>query len=175
MRQAASLELIQSFMRAVGQAAQAPARIYFTGGVTAVLLGFRETTIDVDIRFYPDADWLLRLIPTLKETLHINVELAAPPDFIPELPDWEARSIFVSQEGRVSFFHYDLYSQALAKTERGHAQDLADVEEMLARSLIVPRRVLELFEAIDPQLYRYPAIDPASFRRSVEELFAARE
>lgn len=33
-----------------------------------------------------------------------------------------------------------------------------------------PSRLLELFEAIEPELYRYPAVDPAAFRRGVEEL-----
>jgi hypothetical protein len=27
-----------------------------------------------------------------------------------------------------------------------------------------------MFDAIEPQLYRYPAIDPASFRRAVDEI-----
>ena len=33
------------------------------------------------------------------------------------------------------------------------------------------RSALELFEAIEKDLYRFPAIDPASFRRRVEEAF----
>jgi hypothetical protein len=27
------------------------------------------------------------------------------------------------------------------------------------------------FEALEPELFRFPAIDPASFRKAVEELF----
>jgi len=172
MRRVATVELIRRFMSAVGNQAPEWARVYFTGGATAVLLGFRETTIDVDIRFYPDRDWLFRLIAALKESLHLNLELAAPSDFIPELPGWQDRSLFIAQEGPVSFFHYDLYSQALAKAERGHAQDLTDVAEMMARRLIEPGTARELFEAIEPQLYRYPAVDPASFRRAVQKLFS---
>lgn len=33
-----------------------------------------------------------------------------------------------------------------------------------------PSRLLELFQAIEPELYRYPAVDPAAFRQAVEEL-----
>lgn len=33
-----------------------------------------------------DVDSLLREIPGLKEDLGVNIELASPPDFIPELP-----------------------------------------------------------------------------------------
>jgi hypothetical protein len=97
------------------------------------------------------------------------VELASPSDFIPEIPGWQERSRFIEKEGNLSFFHYDFYSQALAKIERGHAQDLEDVGEMIRRSFVEPRRALALFETIEPYLYRYPALDPPSFRRAVEK------
>jgi hypothetical protein len=97
------------------------------------------------------------------------VELASPAHFIPELPGWDERSPFITREGMVSFHHYDLYAQALSKIERGHAQDRQDVTEMLRRGLVDPARLRELFAQIEPKLYRYPAIDPASFRRAVED------
>lgn len=45
--------------------------------------------------------------------------------------------------------------------------DLFDVGEMARRGLIEPERLAELFEAIQPALERYPAIDPPSFREKV--------
>lgn len=39
---------------------------------------------------------------------------------------------------------------------------------MLSQKLVDRERLRALFEAIEPQLYRYPAIDAASFRRAVE-------
>ena len=160
-------------MEALGAAADAPARVYFTGGATAVLLGWRLSTIDVDVKFVPDDDALLRAIPGLKEELQINVELASPADFIPVPAGWEDRSLFVADAGRLSFYHFDLYAQALAKVERSHTQDVGDVREMLTRQLIEARRALEYFERIEPELYRYPAIHGPSFRRAVEETFRA--
>jgi hypothetical protein len=154
-------------MHALGREADGDTRLYFTGGATAVLLGWRPTTIDVDIEIVPESDRILRAVPVLKERLEINVELASPSDFIPEIPGWEDRSLFIEKIERVSFLHYDLYSLALAKIERGHTQDLADVEEMLKRRLVEPERVFDLFDRIEPDLYRYPAIDPASFRKAV--------
>jgi hypothetical protein len=170
MRKIADVERIRNFMRALGPEAESPTRLYFTGGATAVLLGWRSTTIDVDIRIFPESDRLLRAISTLKESLEINVELASPADFIPALPDWENRSIFICQEGELSYFHYDLYAQALAKLERAHTQDLWDIREMMRSNRIDPQRALQLFSQIEPQLYLYPALDPVSFRRSVERL-----
>ncbi|HEY3130624.1 MAG TPA: DUF6036 family nucleotidyltransferase [Acidobacteriota bacterium] len=170
MRQIADSARIWSFMRALSAEVDQDTRLYFTGGATAVLLGWRQSTIDVDIRFIPESDRLFRAIPKLKETLEINVELASPSDFIPELSGWQERSLFISQEGKVCFCHYDLYAQALAKIERGHSQDLSDVREMLRRGLIEPSRVRSFFSSIEPQLYRYPSINPASFKRSLEAI-----
>lgn len=154
-------------MRALGDEASADSRVYLTGGATAVLHGWRNSTIDVDIKIVPDIDSIYRALPRLKERLAINIELAAPSDFIPVPEGWEDRSPFIAREGRVSFHHFDLYAQALAKIERGHAQDTADVRNLLARGLVEGDKLLAYYERIEPQLYRYPAIDPAAFRRAV--------
>jgi hypothetical protein len=154
-----------------GAAAEVPTRVYFTGGATAVLLGWRTSTIDVDIRLEPDSDALFRAIPRIKESLRLNVELASPVDFIPVRPGWQDRSPFIAQEGRASFHHFDHYAQALAKVERGHHQDIEDVREMLVRGLIESAGVWQHFIDIEPDLLRYPAVDPPSFRRSIENIF----
>jgi hypothetical protein len=159
---------IRALARQLGRVASSPVRIYLTGGSTAVLEGWRETTIDVDLRFEPDADELLRALPALKERLGVNIELASPPDFIPEVPGWRERSPLVFREGGVDVHHFDLYSQALSKIERGFEQDLADVRTMIARGLVEPQRLRKFYEAIEPELYRYPAIDPPAFRRKVD-------
>ncbi len=51
--------------------------------------------------------------------------------------------------------------------------DMQDVREMIRRGLVDPRKALELFRGIEPELYRYPAVDPASLRKSVEAAFDA--
>jgi len=171
VRELADLERIRRFMRALGAEADGESRVYFTGGATAVLLGWRLMTIDVDIAIMPERDRLFRAIARLKNELHINVEMASPADFIPVKPGWEARSPFVAREGRLSFHHFDLYAQALAKVERGHSQDIADVRQMVERGLVVPAAAHEYYAAIEPLLFRYPALDPRSFRAAVEEAF----
>jgi hypothetical protein len=173
MRRPLDRERVLGFLRQLGAEAQVETRLYITGGGTAVLLGWRASTIDLDIKLEPESDRLLRALSTLKERLEMNVELAAPDDFIPELPGWRERSAFAGREGKLSFYHYDLAAQALAKIERGHAQDLSDVREMLARGLVDREELRQRFAQIEPQLYRYPAIDPASFRLAVERATAA--
>lgn len=75
--------------------------MYLTGGATAVLEGWRPSTVDVDVRF--------------------------------EL-------------------------------------DLGDVAEMVRAGQVDPARLLELYEGIEPKLFKFPAVDPASLRTAVETL-----
>ena len=175
MRRPLDRERVLRFMRALGADAKSEARVYFTGGATAVLFGWRGSTIDLDIKLEPESDRLLRAISPLKERLEMNVDLmlASPADFIPELPGWRERSPFAGREGKLSFHHYDLAAQALAKIERGHAQDLDDIREMLARGLVDREELRLCFAEIEPQLYRYPAIDAASFRRALARVTTA--
>jgi hypothetical protein len=159
-------------MRRLGERAGAETTIYLTGGATAVLLGWRESTLDVDIKIVPDRDDVLRAVQELKESLRINVELASPDLFIPPVPGWESRSLPAAREGRIEWRHFDLRSQALAKIERGHERDVADVRAMVARGLVDPSGLRESFERIRPELYRYPAVDPAAFARRLDEALA---
>jgi len=159
-------------MEKLARRARKPGRVYFTGGSTAVLQGWRSSTVDIDVRFIPDPDELYRALVDLKEELQVNIEIASPPDFIPALPGWEERSMFIRQEGKLDFYHFDLYSQALAKIERGHLQDKADVHSMICDGLIDPDRLLSLFERIKPELYRYPAISAEKFEESLKRTLA---
>lgn len=171
MRALADTERIEQFMRAFGRAAGVEGRVYLTGGSTAVLQGWRDSTIDVDIKLIPDRDELLQEIPRLKQELDLNIELASPADFIPVPRGWEERSPLIRTEGKLSFHHFDPVAQALSKAERGHEQDLRDIAELIAGGLVDPAEARAQFEAIEPLLYRFPAIDPASFRAAVEDLF----
>jgi hypothetical protein len=168
MRQPVTAGRVNEFMKALGSGVTTPTRIFLVGGASAVLLGWRDATIDIDLKAIPDQTEILRKLSALKEQLEINIELASPGDFIPELPGWQDRSQFVRQERKVTFLHYDFYAQALAKIERSHEHDLRDVAEMQRSNLIEPGRVLEFFDQIEDDIQNYPALNAASFRRKVE-------
>ena len=174
MRELADAGRIRRFMRALGAEAARDGAVYLTGGATAVLVGWRTSTVDVDILPVPEQESVLRAVPRLKDALRVNVELASPRDFVPVPAGWEDRSVFVAREGRLTFYHFDPYSQALAKLERRHVQDLDDVRAMIERELVDPARALEYLTEIEDELYRYPAIDPRAFRRQAEEVLSAR-
>ncbi len=161
---------IERLMGGLGLAVRSPGRVYFTGGVCAVLLGWRETTLDVDLKTDPEPEGFFEALPILKDAVDINIELASPDDFIPALPGWRERSVFIADHGPLSFYHYDFYSQALSKIERFHSRDQSDVSQMLARELVQRDRLLELFLGIEPKLIRFPAIDAQALRQRVETI-----
>jgi hypothetical protein len=169
VRALATADRIRELMRRLGREASRDLTVYLTGGATAVLIGWRDSTVDVDLKIVPEDDALLRAIPLLKEQLDINVELAAPSDFIPAPEGWESRSPHIGREGRIDWRHFDLTAQALAKIERGHEHDRRDVEELLRRGLVTREALRDQFERIRPHLYRYPALDAGRFAARVAE------
>jgi hypothetical protein len=168
VRRLATAVRIRAFLARLGAASREPSTAYLVGGSTAVLLGWRDSTIDIDLKLVPDSARLLRAVPALKEELEINVELASPDLFIPVPEGWEDRSPWESTEGMLTVRHFDLTAQAMAKLERGHARDLHDVHAMLDRGLVEREGLLAYLDAIEDELYRFPAIDPPSYRRAVE-------
>lgn len=167
MRPPVQLEKLLCLMEALGRRVKSPGRIYLTGGATALLHGWRPMTVDVDLKADPEPGGLFEAIAVLKDELAVNIELACPSDFIPELPGWRERCLFIASHGKLEYYHYDPYSQALSKIERGHPRDLKDAEAMLRAGLIRPELLFDLFQEIEPQLIRYPSLDPASFRTAV--------
>ena len=164
---------VSHLLRLLGEEATGAGRVYLTGGGSAVLYGWRENTIDVDLKLDPEPPGVFNAIRLAKESLNMNVELASPDDFIPPLPNWRDRSTFFVQHGKVDFYHYDFYGQALSKIERGHEQDLRDVEAMFRLGLVESGLLMELFEGIEAHLPRYPAIDANAFRGKISEVIQA--
>ena len=162
-REVSTAAKVRLLMELLGKESRGPGRVYLVGGASAVLVGWRATTVDVDLKLAPEPPGVFQAIAQAKEALDMNVELAAPDDFIPPLPDWPLRSPRVAQRGFVQFFHYDFYAQALAKIERAHEQDWGDVRAMHQRGLVDPQRLQTLFDAIESELPRYPAVDSVSF------------
>lgn len=178
-RDPSNAEQVRRFMRFFASRVQGEGRVYLTGGASAVLYGWRDLTVDVDIKIDPEPRGAFEAIARVKEALSMNIELAAPDDFIPPLPSWRERSVFIASmresRSRVEFLHYDFYAQALAKIERGHEQDLQDVAAMRERNLIKPSRLMEFFEQIEPELLRYPALNSSDFRSQTEAMVTCLE
>jgi hypothetical protein len=165
---------LERFLAELGGRARGPGRVYLTGGATALLLGWRHSTVDVDLKLDPEPAGAFEAIAELKDELDVNVELASPDLFVPPVPGWRERSLFIARHGSVDFLHFDPQSQGLAKLARGHERDLADVGAMLERRLFTPADLGAALEQIAGDLARYPGLDATAFARRVGEFLEGR-
>lgn len=171
MRDPVDANKVGRFLEELGAASRGEGRVFLMGGASAVLLGWRPSTIDIDLKFSPEPAGVFERIPALKSELNLNIELASPDDFVPALPGWEARCLWIARHGDVDFHHFDFYTQALSKVERDHVKDRADVANMIAANLVDPVRLLALFDELPPEsLARYPSLEPDEIRENLARL-----
>ena len=165
---------IEQFLNALGQRFTRPGRIYLVGGTTLVWEGLRSQTIDVDLAFDispEDTDEFTRAVRMLKRELATNVEEASPGDFIPLPAGYRERSLFIGRFGSLEVFHFDLYSTALSKIERGRDEDLSDVLTLLNTDRIDMTQLVAYFEDILPRVETHSLKgDPIEFSRKFEML-----
>jgi hypothetical protein len=168
MRANVDAQKLERLMQILGKEAQGSGCIYFTGGASALLIGWRNSTVDVDLRLDPEPPGIFQAIVKLKQDLNINIELASPQDFLPPIPGWRDRSVFIRKRGQISFYHYDFTAQALAKLSRGFDRDLKDVEAMYEQKLFSLNELQNALEAIEPKLIRFPSLNPDILKSRVE-------
>jgi hypothetical protein len=132
-------------------------RVYLVGGGTAVYVGWRSASVDVDL--CSDEQAVFRNIQRIKERLAMNIEFARPEDFVPPLRGSADRHLFIETVGRVSFYHYDPYAQVLSKIVRGFQRDLDDARAFIHSKMVDPGKLSSLVSAIPESAYaRYPSL-----------------
>ncbi len=174
MRKSADAARVHRLLEELGRRSLGPGRVYLVGGATALLEGWRASTVDVDLKLDPEPRGIFEAIAALKRELDLNIELAAPDQFIPPLPGWQSHSRFIARHGEVDFYHYDLRAQALAKLARAHDRDLADAGAMVERGLVTRDEIGRAFEEIRSALIRYPALDAEQLELRVRGFLGAR-
>jgi len=160
-------------MREIAKRTQGAGCVYFTGGATALLLGLREQTIDVDIKVDPEPRGIFEAISNLKDELSLNVELASPDDFIPAPPAWQDLAKPIEKIGDIAFFHYDLCMQVLAKIERGFSQDLMDARGLVKKEFVSIETLRNRFAQIEGQFIRYPVINLNEFKAKLDAFISS--
>jgi hypothetical protein len=166
---------VHHFLVKLGIEFRHPLRLYLVGGTTMVYEGLRDQSLDIDITYEVDAkheDAFAMTIKRLKEEMQLNVEQASPGDFIPLPPGWKERAKFVGRFGQMDVFHFDLYSTALSKIERGREGDFQDVLALLGSGQVDLGELREAFANILPRIERESLKrNPERFKRN----FAALE
>ncbi len=78
VREPADHAKIRTLLRELGRRARGPGRVYLIGGASALLEGWRSSTVDVDLKLDPEPPGAFEAIAQLKNELDLNVELVSP-------------------------------------------------------------------------------------------------
>lgn len=145
--------------------------VYLVGGGTAVLEGWRASSVDVDL--HAPRDDIFRDVQAIKERLHLNIDLVRPEHFVPPLKGSADRHVFIETVGRVSFYHYDPCAQLLSKIVRGFERDLADARSFIKSGMVNAEQFRRLVRAIPDEAWsKYPRHSPPAVRQAVDEFLA---
>jgi len=161
-------------MAALAAACGGEGSIYLAGGATAVLHGWRPMTIDIDLKPDPEPPGLFEALAILKNELDLNVELACPTSYPRHSRLARTQPVHCATRSRQIF--------PLRSLRPGAIQAATPARPRPSRRSLAPavrldskKPVVEMFQQIEPQLIRYPAIDPASFRAAVREFCDVHE
>jgi hypothetical protein len=149
-------------------------RVYIVGGGTAVLCGWRASTIDADL--HAERDAVFRDIQGIKTRLRLNIEYARPEHFVPPLAGSEHRHVFIERVGNIDFFHYDPYAQVLSKVVRGFRKDILDARHFVTSGMVDPAHLGALVRDIPESEYaRYPNLSRDAVLGAVKAFVATIE
>lgn len=159
MREPLDKTRLLQVLEALGKGLKESGNIYLTGGASALIEGWREMTIDLDLSSDPEPLGFYEAIAQVKNELSANIELAAPSHFAPALPHWRSRSLYIETYGKADFYHYDFYSQAFVKIIRNHTRDRHDVCQMLSHQKVEVSKLLEMAVSVENDFLKYPRLD----------------
>jgi hypothetical protein len=125
---------IEVFLKALGERFHGRGRLYLVDGTTLVYEGFRAQTLDIDLAYdlaAGEQGAFVTVVQQLKHELQVNVEEVSPADFIPLPAGAEGRARPIGRFGGLDVYHFDPYSTALSKIDRGRVGDFEDVLTLL--------------------------------------------
>ncbi|MBI1801985.1 MAG: hypothetical protein HY259_14730 [Chloroflexi bacterium] len=164
--------LLLSFLQHLGRCYKHAGVVYLVGGSSLLLVAVKESTYDIDLQFTipPDHhDEFIRCVRTVGRELRVFVEQASPDEFMPLPAGREERRQFVGRFGMLDVFHFDFYSVALGKLQRGNTKDFADVLNMIRSNVIDQSTLRRFFDEIFPSLETHGLrANPERFRRNFE-------
>ena len=167
-----TLDILQTFLRRLGERFTGAGDLYLLGGSALCLLGNPRTTMDVDYTFEPDVASIEQFEATVAE-LADEMQLYADPvpiaEFVPLPPQAYERRRWVGRYGRLAVYVFDPYTIALSKIARGFEADLEDVMFMLHQGFIEFEELERHFDSILPDASKADII-PGEFRDYFEEI-----
>ena len=133
--------------------------------------------MDLDLKLDPEPEGVFAAIARIKEELDVNVELASPDDFLPQLADWREQSPLVGQaSARSKCATTTCARRRSAELARGFERDVADVVAMLERraSLSVSARSVRRSRRWSHASSGFRASRPAELEHRLAECLCPR-
>jgi len=121
-------DLIQAFLKALGDRYPNSAELYLLGGSALCLLGSPRPTLDID---YVGDDLkknaLQKTMEEIAAEMGLDVEAVPIERFVPISSNPRERSLHIGKFGKINVYIFDPYSIALSKLDRGFDTDLDDI------------------------------------------------
>jgi len=160
---------ISEFLERLGQCYRFSGTVYLVGGSSLLLLAAKESTFDIDLKFEVAPEHhsnFIRCLRQLSVEMELAVEQASPDEFLPLPGGYEDRRRYIGRYGGLEVSHFDLYSVALGKLQRGNEKDFVDAVQMVRTGLIELAALDRYFQEVLPRLEGYSLrTDPLDFER----------
>ncbi|MBI3359638.1 MAG: hypothetical protein HY023_00830 [Chloroflexi bacterium] len=160
---------ILDFLRRLGQCYRHAGVVYLVGGSSLILVAAKESTFDIDLKIEvaPEHhDEFIRCVRRLSAEMELSIEQASPDEFLPLPAGYEDRRRYVGRYAALDVFHFDFYSVALGKLQRGNEKDYNDVVSMIRAGVIELGNLEQYFREVLPKLEAYSLrTDPQDFER----------
>jgi len=168
---------LRDFLKRLGECYRHAGVVYLVGGSSLILVAAKESTFDIDLKFEVDVahhSEFIGCLRRLSREMSLSIEEASPDEFLPLPKGYQDRRVYIGRYGSLDIFHFDFYSVALGKLQRGNEKDYADVVNMVRAGVIELQRLEQYFEEVLPQINSFSLrTDPENFKRKFE-LFKRR-
>ncbi|RYF46396.1 MAG: hypothetical protein EOO38_14195, partial [Cytophagaceae bacterium] len=162
---------LKILIESIGAHCHSYGTVYFVGETSLTWLGWRETAPDVELALAPEPEQFYETLAKFKKAHRINARLSRLTSDVPNMPGWQGRSAYITRSGQVDFYHYDFYSEALAKFHRNTPRDMAIIKKMIDARLIEHAQFQKLLALIRPSFIRYPHLDFDSLNLRIIQTF----
>ncbi len=148
-------DVLQDFLKKLGERIVSPMSFYLIGGSALILLGATRETIDVDYLVEDLDKNTQNAIQELSDELQLDVEFVPLDEFVPLPAQAKLRHQFIGRYGKVSAFVFDPYSIALSKLDHGFEADLEDIIFLIRRGLVSLSQLEQIVKDAIPQARQF--------------------
>lgn len=163
---------VLDFLQRLGKCYRHAGVLYLVGGSSLLLVAAKQSTADIDLKIeIPNEHHteFMRCLRQLSLEMRLPIEQASPDEFLPLPLGYQDRRRYIGRYGGLEVFHFDFYSVALGKLQRGNDKDYADVISMVKLGVIDQPSLEGYFQEVLPKVEDYSL---RASRRDFERKFA---